>query len=82
MTIRPGIVILREQRDRRISLHDPTRIINLRESTWLDDRRAPAARPANQLLIATPQIRNAPKPFKISAGTRSNRNKSGGLKLG
>jgi len=37
---------------------------------------------ANQFLIATPQIRNAPKSFRISAGTRSNRNKSGGLKLG
>ena len=35
-----------------------------------------------EFLIATPQIRNALKSFRISEGIRSNRNKSGGLKLG
>ena len=37
---------------------------------------------SNRILIATPQIRNAPNSFRISADTRSNRNKIGGLKLG
>ena len=36
----------------------------------------------NEFLIATLTIRNAPKSFKISGATRSNRNKIEGLKLG
>jgi len=54
----------------------------LQESRGLLCLQARAARPANQFLIATEIIRNAPKSFKISGATRSNRNKIEGLKLG
>jgi len=41
-------------------------------------RRASEGGLSNRILIATPQIRNAPKSFKINKTTRSNRNKIGG----
>jgi len=61
-------------RSNRYKLTVCPRTVALRESALLDDRRDPLHRPSNQFLIATPQIRNAPKPFEISVGTRSNRN--------